>query len=227
MPDALREAGLVEIDVEDSLRSRPSKMVRPAEIPHPIGNSFVKAGDVWLIAYEGASAQLIEVKGFRDIARLLSRPNEPVHCFELLGAVSTAGPQNEVLDSEARREYRQRIDELQWELERAEANNDSAASMRLIPRRTRRPDRRTCKSNGLWRSLAQDRRRRRESKVNGSLAHPRGDQENRGRPPQVGATSDKFRSHRSILRVLSGVGRRLGSLTPRLPLGGVNSRLEG
>jgi len=130
MPDALRQAGLVEIDVEDAVNSRPSKMVRPAEIPRPPGNSFVKEGDVWSIAYERAGAQLVEVKGFHDIARLLARPHEPVHCIELLGAVPTSGSQDEMLDPRARREYRCRIQELQSELERATTDNDAAAADR-------------------------------------------------------------------------------------------------
>ncbi len=130
MPDALRQAGLVEIDVEDALSSRPSKMVRPAEIPQPLGNGFIKQGDVWSIAYEGAGAQLVEVKGFHDIARLLAQPHEPVHCLELLGAVSSGGSQDEMLDSQARREYRRRIEELRSEFERAESDNDVASAAR-------------------------------------------------------------------------------------------------
>lgn len=130
MPDALGQAGLVEIDVEDALNSRPGKMVRPAEIPQPPGNSFVKDGDVWSISYDGAGAQLVEVKGFHDITRLLDQPNEPVHCLELLGAVPTSGSQDQILDSQARSEYRRRIEELQSELERAETDHDSAAANR-------------------------------------------------------------------------------------------------
>ena len=126
MPDALRQAGLVEIDVEAALNSRPSKMVRPAGIPRPPGNSFIKEGEVWSMAYEGAGAQLVEVKGFHDLARLLAQPNEPVHCLDLLGAVPTSGSPDEMLDSQARRDYRRRIEELQSELERAETNNDFA-----------------------------------------------------------------------------------------------------
>ena len=78
MPDALRQSGIVEIDVEDALQSRPGKMVRPAEIPRQPGNSFVKDGSIWTVAHDGTGAQLAELKGFHDIARLLVQPNEPV-----------------------------------------------------------------------------------------------------------------------------------------------------
>ncbi len=130
-PDTLRSAGIVEIDVEDALKTRPGKMVRPAEIPRPPGNSFVKDGSVWSVAYEGTGAQLVELKGFHDIARLLAQPGEAVYCLELLGAVPTSGSQDEVLDSQARSEYRWRIEELQCELERAETDNDSATADRI------------------------------------------------------------------------------------------------
>ena len=130
MPDALRQSGIIEIDVEDALNSRPGKMVRPAEIPRPSGNSFVKDGSVWSVSYGSTGAQLVELRGFHDIARLLAQPGEPVHCLELLGAVPTSGSQDEVLDSQARSEYRRRIEELQSELERAETDNDSATADR-------------------------------------------------------------------------------------------------
>jgi len=131
MPDALHQAGLVEIDVDDALNSRPSKMVRVAEMPRSPGNAFIKEGDIWSIAYEGAGAQLVEVKGFHDIARLLAGSHEPVHCLELLGAVPASGSRHDMLDSQARREYRRRIEELQSEVDRAESDNDSAAANRV------------------------------------------------------------------------------------------------
>lgn len=126
MPDVLREAGIVDIDVEEALRCREDQMVRPAGIARPEGNSFVGENGLWSIAYEGTGAQLVELKGFHDIARLLARPGEPVHCLELSGAPATSDTPDEVLDEEARRAYRRRIEELQQELEEAEADNDPA-----------------------------------------------------------------------------------------------------
>ena len=66
------------------------------------------------------------LKGFHDIARLLAQPNEPLHCMELSGSAIVNEATDEVLDQEARREYRRRIEELQEELEQAEADNDPA-----------------------------------------------------------------------------------------------------
>jgi TolB-like protein/tetratricopeptide (TPR) repeat protein len=126
MPDALREAGLAAIDIEEALRIRPESMVRPAGIARPAGSVFRRDGRVWTVDYEGAGAQLVELKGFHDIARLLRTPAEPVHCLELSGAAPTPQSRHDVLDARARREYKQRVEELQADLERAESDNDPA-----------------------------------------------------------------------------------------------------
>jgi TolB-like protein/tetratricopeptide (TPR) repeat protein len=126
MPDALRNAGIAEIDVEAALASREKRMVRPAGIVQPAGSVFRREDGLWSIAYEGAGARLTELKGFFDIARLLAQPDEPLHCLELSGSRVANEATDQVLDEQARREYRKRIEELQQELESAEADNDPA-----------------------------------------------------------------------------------------------------
>ncbi len=126
MPDALRDAGLADLDVGDALRSRPSKMVRPADIERPRGNTFRGADGVWTFDYEGAGARLVELKGFHDIARLLAAPDAPIHCLELVGAPRETRTRQDVLDEDARRSYRRRIEELQQDLDRAEGDHDPA-----------------------------------------------------------------------------------------------------
>ena len=42
------------------------------------------------MAFEGATATLTEVKGFYDPARLLERPEEEIHCTDLMGAAQRA-----------------------------------------------------------------------------------------------------------------------------------------
>ena len=113
MPNALRDAGITTIDVQDALKSRQTTLVRPAEIARPGSNEFRCEEDVWSIAYAGAGARLTALKGFHDIARLLAQPNEPLHCLELSGSAIVNEATDEVLDQEARREYRRRIEELQ------------------------------------------------------------------------------------------------------------------
>ncbi|MHC4409317.1 MAG: hypothetical protein ACYS0F_09965, partial [Planctomycetota bacterium] len=108
------------------LRTRPRTMVRPAGIAQPMGNVFRREGSVWTVAFDGTGAQLVELKGFFDIARLLQSPGDPVHCLELAGAPAAVETPHHVLDPEARRDYRRRIEELQEELEGAESDNDPA-----------------------------------------------------------------------------------------------------
>ena len=131
MPDVLREAGLADVDVADALESRATRMVRPADIARPGGATFRGEEKVWTLDYEGTGARLVEVKGFHDLARLLASPDVPVHCMELVGAPRETGARHDVLDDEARRSYRARIEELQQETDTAESNNDLARAESL------------------------------------------------------------------------------------------------
>ena len=128
MPDALRKVGIADIDVEHAIQSRAKQMVRPAGIVSQAGNEFRCEDGMWSIAYEGVGARLVELKGFHDIARLLAQPEVPLHCLELSGAGPASDAPEEVLDAQARGEYRRRIDELQLELQRADSDNDPARS---------------------------------------------------------------------------------------------------
>ena len=126
MPDLLRDAGIVDVDVAEALESRSTTLVRPAGIDRPSGNEFRRDNNVWSLSYDGAGAQLTGLKGFHDIARLLAQPGEAVHCLELSGSSVSNEASDEVLDPQARREYRRRIEDLQEELKQAETDNDPA-----------------------------------------------------------------------------------------------------
>lgn len=126
MPQILCDAGLAQADVAEAHRSRHSQMVRPANIVGSSESVFIREGDVWRLDYEGLGARLVEVKGFYDIARLLAEPGVSIHCLELSGAPPESDTSHDVLDAQARREYRQRIEEAHAQLEQAERDNDSA-----------------------------------------------------------------------------------------------------
>ncbi|MGI9429760.1 MAG: tetratricopeptide repeat protein, partial [Bythopirellula sp.] len=110
MPEALRQAGIVAVDVDRAIESRKKRMVRPAGIAAPTGNRFQCDEGIWSITYEGEGARLAELKGFHDVARLLDQPNEPLHCLELSGAPQDSATPDDVLDTQSRQEYRQRIE---------------------------------------------------------------------------------------------------------------------
>lgn len=124
MPTILRDAGFVDIDVDHAVRSRAKIMVRPAGISHSGGNEFRREGTLWSMAYEGTAAQLVELKGFHDIARLLAQPDQPIHCLELSGRAIPSDVSDSVLDEQARRAYRSRLEALQLEIEQADEKND-------------------------------------------------------------------------------------------------------
>jgi len=106
---------------------------------------FRREGDYWTITHNGKTLRLRNIKGLAYIAYLLGHPGERVHVFDMVEAIegiadrrieagSAAreglqvqrglGDAGEVLDAQARSEYRSRQIELRAELEDAERQND-------------------------------------------------------------------------------------------------------
>ena len=124
---------------EESLASRPGL--------HLLEESwFMRQGDYWTICYQGQTGFLKATRGLDCLGYLLRRPGREVHVTELLatpidplglallgglrkasGNAVTAGLQDAgpILDSRAKAEYRQRIDELRKDKDKAERFNDS------------------------------------------------------------------------------------------------------
>jgi hypothetical protein len=99
-----------------------------------------REGDVWLLAYDGASIRLRHSKGLSDLSQLVARPGTSIHVFDLIAVAEgrSRAPEGEhghdlgeVIDSRARAEYEQRIRDLTSDIEEAEANNDDARAVRL------------------------------------------------------------------------------------------------
>jgi hypothetical protein len=90
----------------------------------PLTASVRFEGDVWALTYKGMNVRVRDLKGLRDIAHLLGRPNEEVHCLELMGAAHVQDSAGPALDDRARRAYQARIVELQTEIDEAREAND-------------------------------------------------------------------------------------------------------
>jgi TolB-like protein/tetratricopeptide (TPR) repeat protein len=86
---------------------------------------FRREGDVWLFRFDGLALQLVDMKGFHDLAELIAHPQEPIHCLDLAGRAAESAGDDAVLDSRARRELASRAQALQEELEQAEKFNDT------------------------------------------------------------------------------------------------------
>lgn len=92
--------------------------------------SLVHEGVTWSVSYAGRTARLRDSKGLRDIAVLLARPGEDVHCLELMGGADVGSAPGPALDQQARRTYERRIRELQEDIDEAQVANDPVRAER-------------------------------------------------------------------------------------------------
>ncbi|MGI9595262.1 MAG: hypothetical protein ACR2QK_03825, partial [Acidimicrobiales bacterium] len=94
-------------------------------------NTLIRDGDVWLVSFGGSATTLRTSKGLADLAALLASPEREIAAVDLTAAGLVDNSRDELLDTTARRNYEDRIRELQGELERAEADNDLGTAERL------------------------------------------------------------------------------------------------
>lgn len=109
--------------------------------PTSTGNAFVNEGEYWTVTYEGQSSRLKDTKGMRYVAHLLANAGREIHALDLTtgrNAAATGGPRHEdanldsdpfgdlgpILDPQAKAELKRRLDELNEDVEEAEAFND-------------------------------------------------------------------------------------------------------
>ena len=103
---------------------------------------FRKEGEYWTLVYEGKGVHMNDRKGFHDLAYLLQRPDEHVDALTL----ANLGPSDDglqfalkrpsvteepVIDQDAMRDYKRRIQEIDEELHEANAHHDEARQIPL------------------------------------------------------------------------------------------------
>jgi hypothetical protein len=109
-------------------------------------NVFRCEGDYWLLAFEGHTVRLRDLKGLRYLARLLADPGREFHVLDLVavergwssdtdrgsarGLGFSSGPDASVLlDAQAKEAYRRRLAEIEEDVEEARAmGNDERAA---------------------------------------------------------------------------------------------------
>lgn len=91
---------------------------------------LARAGQAWVVEYEGRRVILADLKGLADIHRLLQRPGEEVHCLDLAEREDDAYRGEAVLDDAGRQALKARIRDLQEELAEAEDMNDPGRAER-------------------------------------------------------------------------------------------------
>lgn len=138
------ELGLVDVTARVA-RLQAKLAQRPTEAET---NVFRRDGDVWAIRFAGKELRLKDGKGPRYLATLLGSPGREVHVLQFsAGAVASssvaAGAQaglsigalgggvDDAPDQEARRAYRERIEDLRAELDEAEQFADSGRAEAL------------------------------------------------------------------------------------------------
>ncbi|MGH7722031.1 MAG: ATP-binding protein [Candidatus Dormibacteria bacterium] len=100
-------------------------------------NTFIREGEYWSLAYAGMVARVKHSKGVRDLARLIAAPGRSVAAVDLVSAGSeraaavppepglrTEADAGELLDAEARAQYRARLADLEEAISDAERCND-------------------------------------------------------------------------------------------------------
>jgi tetratricopeptide (TPR) repeat protein len=115
------------------LQLRRSEASRAAAQPEPLHGAFSKEGEYWTIGYQGHVIRLRETIGLAYLVRLIAEPRREFHALDLAVWTSggAAGPASsfqegeELLDQQAKAAYRQRIAELNEEIEEAQGWGDT------------------------------------------------------------------------------------------------------
>ena len=117
--------------------------------PHPVAPAepamlFRREGDYWTVAFGGQVVRMRDAKGLGYLARLLRNPHREFHVLDLLAGdapranataredalVAAAPDGGVVLDEPAKHAYRERITELEAEIEQARRWNDPERTAR-------------------------------------------------------------------------------------------------
>lgn len=100
---------------EDTGRPQPAATFRPE-------------GEFWSVGLGDTTVLLKESKGLGYISRLLAAPQQEVHCLDLASPAArtaiSSSDMGSVLDPQAKREYRKRLDDLEEEIDEATTFND-------------------------------------------------------------------------------------------------------
>ncbi|MEA2247778.1 MAG: hypothetical protein QOH46_2307, partial [Solirubrobacteraceae bacterium] len=145
-----------QVGVAPTAAGEPAGAGVPAETPAQGASaahmaSLRREGDVWRIAFEGRTLYVKDAKGLRHLGLLLSHPGVEFHAVDIVGAAAgsvsgggraeatAAGPDLEIrregdagalLDTQAKREYRARLEDLRADIEEAEEFNDPERASR-------------------------------------------------------------------------------------------------
>ena len=108
----------------DAPMAAPHSRLVPSAAPVAAVAVLADRGPFWEVSYAGRAATVKASKGMADIARLIAAQGRDIHCLELMGAVADERPTDQAVDAQARTAYRQRIRDLQEQIDGADADGD-------------------------------------------------------------------------------------------------------
>jgi hypothetical protein len=141
----LADARLAQID-EQSAAAAPAAAPPAGGGPAAAASvppfAFLREGEYWSVTYGGSTFRLKDSLGLNYLVRLLEQPGREIHVLDLTGeraaggagagvneAIDT-GDAGELLDDEARRAYRRRLEDLEETVAEAESFGDAARAAR-------------------------------------------------------------------------------------------------
>ncbi|MGQ0831337.1 MAG: ATP-binding protein [Microthrixaceae bacterium] len=139
---AFREVGLLGPAAEAAALAAPAP--DPAPLAQPAGEhrpnqvSLIREGDAWAWTWQGRTVRVRHAKGVADLALLLQRAGREVHVRELEGVPAVVlVPQSRqvALDATAVRQYRQRLVDLEEDLDEADRRGDAGRAAALAAER--------------------------------------------------------------------------------------------
>lgn len=90
----------------------------------PVRHTIISVGEIWEFRFDETPVAVRSGKGVVDIVRLIEANGAEVHCLDLAEAGVEQSSVGDTIDATARRQYEQRIRDLQGDIDDAEANSD-------------------------------------------------------------------------------------------------------
>lgn len=125
-----RQATDIMFEVLTSVRNSPTPPPRDDSTRRSVVAQFTLDGEMWTLSWSGSTVYVKASKGMTDLAELLAHPGVEISCLDLAGAVVDDRNTGDVIDAAARRQYEDRLRELQSDIDDAQASSDHARAER-------------------------------------------------------------------------------------------------
>jgi AAA ATPase domain len=121
-------------DVDGSLAvmapGQPPQILGIDGVGHPTA-SLIRAGPLWHVSFGGTSGVLPHARGLTDLATLLGQPGRDVHALTLMSSPDRSSSAGAILDRSSMQQYRDRLSDIDDEIDEARHDHDEARAARL------------------------------------------------------------------------------------------------